>query len=119
MSPMMNLITIIRDSLKMSGIPVKARLPDEATPEPFIVIGTHFEDDSQSGKNGKVTTTQLQIDLFYAIDNRATLEDAIYEITNLIYNSTTKITRVTSNTITDNSVGRDVFHVIFLVSAYL
>ena len=119
MSPMMNLITIIRDSLKTSGIPVKARLPDESTPEPFIVIGTHFEDDSQSGKTGKVTTTELQIDLFYAIDNRAELEDAIYEIKILIYNSTQQITRVTSNAITDDDIGRDVFHVIFLVSAYL
>ncbi|WP_238698469.1 hypothetical protein [Weissella paramesenteroides] len=109
----------IRDSLQTTGIPVKARLPDESVPEPFIVIGTHFEDDSQSGKIGKVTTTELQIDLFYAIDNRAELEDAIYEIKRLIYNSTQQIIRVTSNTITDNSVGRDVFHVIFLVSAYL
>ncbi|KAA8442645.1 hypothetical protein FKV75_00335 [Weissella paramesenteroides] len=119
MSPMMNLIMKIRDSLQTTGIPVKARLPDESVPEPFIVIGTHFEDDSQSGKIGKVTTTELQIDLFYAIDNRAELEDAIYEIKRLIYNSTQQIIRVTSNTITDNSVGRDVFHVIFLVSAYL
>lgn len=115
----MNLIMKIRDSLQTTGIPVKARLPDESVPEPFIVIGTHFEDDSQSGKIGKVTTTELQIDLFYAIDNRAELEDAIYEIKRLIYNSTQQIIRVTSNTITDNSVGRDVFHVIFLVSAYL
>lgn len=119
MSPMMNLIMKIRDSLQTTGIPVKARLPDESVPEPFIVIGTHFEDDSQSGKIGKVTTTELQIDLFYAIDNRAELEDAIYEIKRLIYNSTQQITRVTSNTITDDSVGKDVFHVIFLVSAYL
>ena len=119
MSPMMSLITTIRDNLKVTGIPIKSRLPDETVPEPFIVIGTHFEDDSQSGKTGKVTTTELQIDLFYAIDNRTALEDMVYEMTNLIYNSTRKITRVTSNTITDDSVGRDVFHVIFLVSAYL
>lgn len=119
MSPMMSLITTIRNNLKVTGIPIKSRLPDETVPEPFIVIGTHFEDDSQSGKIGKVTTTELQIDLFYAIDNRAELEDAIYEIKRLIYNSTQQITRVTSNTITDDSVGKDVFHVIFLVSAYL
>lgn len=119
MNPMMSLITTIRDNLKITGIPIKSRLPDETVPEPFIVIGTHFDDDSQSGKTGKVLTTELQIDMFYAIDNRAALESAIYDVRNLIYNSTRKITRVTADTITDDAVGRDVFHVIFLVSAYL
>ncbi|MFP7154125.1 hypothetical protein [Weissella paramesenteroides] len=119
MSPMMSLITTIRDSLKVTGIPIKSRLPDDTVPEPFIVIGTHFDDDSQSGKTGKVLTTELQIDMFYAIDNRAALESTIFDVRNLIYNSTRKITRVTANTITDDAVGRDVFHVIFLVSAYL
>lgn len=119
-SPMTLLLNRIRDNLKTSGIPIKSRLPDASVPEPFIVIGSHFDDDVPSGKNGyEVLTTDLQIDLFYSIDSRTALEDEIYNVKSLIKHATPQITRVTSNTITDDSVGRDVYHVIFIVSAII
>ncbi|MCT4379978.1 hypothetical protein EFE13_02780 [Leuconostoc pseudomesenteroides] len=114
------LLNIIRDSLKTGDIPVKSRLPDATVTEPFIVIGTHFDDDSPSGKNGyEVLTTDLQIDLFYSIDSRTALEETIYSVKAQIKHATPQITRVTSNTITDDSVGRDVYHVIFIVTAII
>ncbi|WP_290046065.1 hypothetical protein [Leuconostoc sp. UCMA20149] len=119
-SPMNMLLNSIRDSLKTGDIPVKSRLPDTTVPEPFIVIGTHFDDDAPSGKNGyEVLTTDLQIDLFYSIDSRTALEEAIYSVKAQIKHATPQITRVTSNTITDDSVGRDVYHVIFIVTAII
>lgn len=120
MSPNNLLINSIRDNLKKSNIPVKSRLPDASTPEPFIVIGSHLDDDSPSGKNGfEVISTDLQIDLFYSVDNRTEFEEALYSVKTLIKQATSKITRVTANTITDDSVGRDVYHVIFIVTAII
>ncbi|QLG77575.1 hypothetical protein [Leuconostoc gasicomitatum] len=120
MSPMSALINSIRDNLKKSDIPVKSRLPDAKVPEPFIVIGSHFDDDAPSGKNGfEVLTTDLQIDLFYSIDSRTALEETIFSVKSQIKQATSRITRVTSNTITDDSVGRDVYHVTFIVTAII
>lgn len=119
-SPTGNLLIDLYKALKSGSVPVYTVLPGAEVPEPLLVIGSHSEDDSPSGKAGyEVSTTQVQIDMYYPIDDRMALEDQIYQTKNIIKNSTDKITRVTARTIVDSSIGRDVFHVIFLVSAYI
>ncbi|MCM0599225.1 hypothetical protein [Periweissella fabalis] len=119
-SPTGNLLIDLYKALKSGNVPVYTVLPGAEVPEPLLVIGSHSEDDSPSGKAGyEVSTTEVQIDMYYPIDDRMALEDQIYQTKNIIKNSTDKITRVTARTIVDSSIGRDVFHVIFLVTAYI
>lgn len=119
-SPMTNLLIDIYNGVRKLGIPTFQKLPDDDEPEPFIVLGTHFDDDLPSGKVGKsVQITDLQIDMYYPIDSRVALEDEIYQVTQVIKQSTKRATRVTSNTSQDDSIGRDVYHVVFIVTAYM
>ncbi|MBU7455843.1 hypothetical protein KGX40_04885 [Leuconostoc fallax] len=119
-SPMTNLLIDIYNGVRKLGIPTFQKLPDADEPEPFIVLGTHFDDDLPSGKFGKsVQITDLQIDMYYPIDSRVALEDEIYQVTQVIKQSTKRATRVTSNTSQDDSIGRDVYHVVFIVTAYM
>ncbi|MBZ6004094.1 hypothetical protein KII95_08740 [Leuconostoc gelidum subsp. aenigmaticum] len=119
-SPMAQLLINIFSKLKSGTIPVYNLLPESDTPEPFLVLGSHMDDDQLTARNGRETvTTELQIDLFYSINDRLALENDIYLIKSTITQATDRITRVTSQILVDNSIGRDVYHVIFSVTAYI
>ena len=103
----------ISDGLGLTGIPIYFRLPGKDVMEPFYVIGTHLDDDSQSAKFGHaVVDTDLQIDLFYPSSSRTAVENVIYQ---------TKVAlarrkRISSDVRIDDTIGREVYHVIFRVS---
>lgn len=114
------LLIDIYTNLSTGGIPVYNKLPASEVPEPFIVLGPHIDDDQLTARNGLETlTTDLQVDLFYSTDDRLALEMDIYTVKRLIKQATDRITRVTSQTLVDNSIGRDVYHVIFTITAYI
>lgn len=119
-SPMAQLLIDIFSKLKSGTIPVYNLLPESDTPEPFLVLGSHMDDDQLTARNGRETvTTELQIDLFYSINDRLALENDTSSIKSAITQATDRITRVTSQILVDNSIGRDVYHVIFSVTAYI
>ena len=110
-SPMTNFLIDLEQRLATTNIPVKFKLPDSSVREPFYVIGAHSGDDSTSAKVGPaIVDTNLQIDLYYPIASRIDLEEAIFK-TKIALNK-----RVTHRLMIDNSIGREVYHVVFNVS---
>lgn len=106
----------ISSKLNLTGIPIFFKLPDKNEIEPFYVIGTHFDDDSSTAKFGKaIINTDLQIDLFYPSKSRTDIEDIIYK-TKMYLGRRNK---VTSELKIDNTIGREVYHVVFRVSDYI
>lgn len=79
-SPMAEYLRQLSTNLSKLEIPVFFDLPDESYPEPFFVIGNHFDNDTNSPKYGKaIVDTQLQVDLFYPVADRAEFEDAVVQ----------------------------------------
>lgn len=118
--PMTKLLIDLYSGLNVGSISVFNNLPSSDVPEPFIVLGAHMDDDQLSARNGPETvTTDIQIDLFYPTNDRLALEIDISKVKRLIKQTSDRITRVTSRMIIDNSIGRDVYHVIFTVTAYI
>ncbi len=75
------------------------------------MIGAHTGDDSPSAKFGPaIIDTSLQIDLFYPINSRTNLEEAIFK-TKVALNK-----RLTHQVLIDSSVGREVYHVVFRIN---
>lgn len=119
-APLPQLLIDIYANLSTGSIPVYNKLPASEVPEPFIVLGPHIDDDQLTARNGLETlTTDLQVDLFYSTDDRLALEMDISTVKRLIKQATDRVTRVTSQTLVDNSIGRDVYHVIFTITAYI
>ncbi|GMC00395.1 hypothetical protein [Enterococcus thailandicus] len=110
-SPMTEYLKSISQKLSTTGIPVEFKLPDESVKEPFYVIGAHTGDDSPSAKFGAaIVDTSLQIDLFYPTNSRTNLEEAIFQ-TKIALNK-----RISHQVLTDNSIGREVYHVVFRIN---
>ena len=110
-SPMTEYLKDVSQKLSTTGIPVEFKLPDPEVKEPFYVIGTHTGDDSPSAKFGPaIVDTSLQIDLFYPINSRTNLEEAIFK-TKVALNK-----RLTHQVLIDSSVGREVYHVVFRIN---
>lgn len=110
-SPMTEYLKKLSDKLSTTGISVEFKLPDESVKEPFYVIGAHTGDDSPSAKFGPaIVDTSLQIDLFYPINSRTNLEEAIFK-TKVALNK-----RLTHQVLIDSSVGREVYHVVFRIN---
>ena len=110
-SPMTEYLKNISIKLSATGIPVEFKLPDQSIKEPFYVIGAHTGDDSPSAKFGPaIVDTSLQIDLFYPINSRTNLEEAIFK-TKVALNK-----RLTHQVLIDSPVGREVYHVVFRIN---
>lgn len=113
-SPMTEYLKQVATKLATTGIPVKFKLPDESVMEPFYVIGPHTGNDSPSAKFGHaIVDTSLQIDLYYSTDSRTQLEEAIFQ-TKVALNK-----RIDHQVLIDNSIGREVYHVVFRISDYI
>ncbi|MGM0137607.1 hypothetical protein IGI65_000009 [Enterococcus sp. DIV0755b] len=107
-SPMTEYLKGLSKKLAATQIPVYFKLPDESIKEPFYVVGTHIGDDSPSAKFGPaIVDTVLQIDLFYPTNSRTNLEEAIFK-TKVALNK-----QITHQVIVDNSIGREVYHIVF------
>lgn len=110
-SPTTEYLNRIAKALAETNIPVKFKLPDQSVLEPFYVIGNHVGDDSGSAKFGPaIVDTDFQIDLFYSLDSRTELEEAIFK-TKVALNR-----KVTHDVRIDETIGRKVYHVIFRIS---
>ena len=110
-SPMTEYLKKLSDKLTTTGIPVEFKLPDESVKEPFYMVGTHTGDDSRSAKFGPaIVDTSLQIDLYYPMNSRTSLEEAIFK-TKVALNK-----RMTHQVMIDHSNGREVYHVTFRIS---
>lgn len=106
----------ISERLAQTGIPIYFKLPAENVMEPFYVIGTHLDDDSLSAKFGPaIVDIDLQIDLFYPTSSRANVEDVIYQTKSVLG----KRRGITSDVRIDDSIGREVYHVVFRLSDYI
>lgn len=106
----------VSDGLSQTGIPVYFKLPGKDVMEPFYVIGTHLDDDSPSAKFGSaVVNTDVQIDLFYPANSRTAAEDAIQQ-TKAALGVRKKIS---SDIRVDDTLGREVYHIIFRISDFI
>ncbi|PEH49305.1 hypothetical protein [Enterococcus faecium] len=106
----------ISDGLATTGNPIYFKLPNANVKEPFYVIGNHLDDDSKSAKFGPaINDTDLQLDLFYPINSRTMLEDAVHQTKAVLGNRNS----MTSDIRIDNSIGREVYHVVFKISDYI
>ena len=80
------------------------------------MINTHFDDDSPSAKFGPaIVDTDLQIDLFYPSASRTNAENMIYQTKAALG----RRGRITSDIRLDNTIGREVYHIIFKLSDYI
>ena len=105
----------ISEKLNKTGIPIYYKLPGPEIIEPFYVIGNHFDDDTKSAKFGAaIVNTDLQIDLFYPVNSRAKVEDVIYQT-----KSALRTKKISTNIRPDNTIGREVYHVVFKISDYI
>lgn len=106
----------ISDGLKTTGIPVYFKLPDKSVIEPFYVIGNHFDNDSPSAKTGRaIVDTELQVDLFYPTGSRVDVEEAIFKTKASI----SRRRNITSTILIDDSIGREVYHVVFKINDFI
>lgn len=106
----------ISEGLNQTGIPIYFKLPGKEVMEPFYVIGTHLDDDSRSAKFGSaVVDTDLQIDLFYPTNSRTELENVLYQTKTALGLRR----RISSDLRIDESIGREVYHVIFKISDFI
>lgn len=106
----------IKQGLSKTDIPIYFKLPDNSVEEPFFVIGNHLDDDSMSARNGlAINDTDLQIDLFYPVDSRTDLEEIVFKTKQALGNRR----GITSTIQIDNSIGREVYHVIFNVRDFI
>lgn len=120
-APLAKLISGLKNVVSSkTDIPVYLTLPDENVLEPFIVIGQHSDSDDATPKAGKeVQNISLQIDLFYPMNSRIKLENDMYHIKSAIYRSSDRIISVNNQVLVDNSVGRDIYHVVMNVGALI
>jgi len=106
----------LETSLKKLEMPIKFELPEETFPEPFIVIGSHSDDDSVSAKIGKaIVQTDIQIDVFYPKKSRAAVEDILYKVKSCLGRTQS----IESNILIDNSIGREVYHIVIHLKDYV
>lgn len=116
LSPNTNFLLGIKNGLNTTKIPVYFKLPSSDVLEPFYVIGNQLDDDSPSAKIGRaIVDTDLQIDLFYPIESRTNLEEAIFKTKKALG----KRRSITSDVRIDDSIGREVYHVVFKINDYI
>lgn len=117
-APMVVLLRKLKQILVTeTGIPVFFTWQDEKQMEPFIILGEYSDDDNYNPKHGKeVISSTLQAHLFYPGNSRVNLENDLYKIKSLINKASDRVTGITSEVIKDNSIGREVYHVVINVS---
>ena len=115
-SPMTEFLRDIQERLKLLSIPIYQKLPGSEVPEPFVVIGQHSDDDTPSAKSGPaIVNTNLQIDVFISDADRAIAEDMAYQVKSLLG----RRKNITSEILVDNTIGRQVYHIIINVTDYV
>ncbi|WP_208422099.1 hypothetical protein [Latilactobacillus fragifolii] len=110
-SPMTEYLHDIQEKLEPLEYPIYFRLPNDSVQEPFIVVGNHADDDYLSAKSDLVIETNLQIDIFLPDSSSTDLEDILYTAKTLLG----RRQNITSQVLVDNSIGRQVFHIVITI----
>lgn len=109
-SPTTELLNSLRKRLGPLGLPIHFKLPDASMAEPFLVVGGIISDTSKTAQTGLVIEdSTVQIDIYLPGNkNRAYAEDIKSQAIRLLGRNT----RTTSTILMDNSIGREVYHVV-------
>jgi len=113
-SPMTEFLKQITTGISALGVPVKFSLPGPEVPEPFVVIGPHFDNDDSTPKMGRaIVTTEMQMDLFYPIDaDVAEFEDRVTQIKGAVQ----PVKAISVSTSEDNTIGRTTRRALFQIT---
>lgn len=101
------------------NLPVYRVLPDPEQPEPFVVLSDHTDNDLALKTGLAASDTSLSVHVFYPANSRIKFEDALYKLRGVIARSNRVINVSTSQTVFDNSIGRDVYHAVISVRAII
>lgn len=109
-SPTTKLLKDLRKRLGPLGLPIHFKLPDASVAEPFLVIGGITSDTSKTAQTGLIIEdSTVQIDIYLPGNkNRAYAEDVKSQAIRLLGRNT----RTTSTILMDNSIGREVYHIV-------
>ncbi len=108
-SPTTAFLADLRKRLEPLKMAIYFKLPDPSVLEPFIVIGSTMANTHLTAQSGQVIedTTQ-QIDIFMPGDERLEAEEVRMKAIRYLGRSS----RITSEMLVDDSVGREVFHIV-------
>lgn len=109
-SPTTKLLKDLRKRLEPLGLPIHFKLPDTSVAEPFLVVGGIISDTSKTAQTGLIIEdSTVQIDIYLPGNkNRAYAEDVKSQAVRLLGRNT----RTTSTILMDNSIGREVYHIV-------
>ncbi|NFA02240.1 hypothetical protein [Weissella cibaria] len=101
------------------NVPVFRVLPDPEQLEPFVVLSDHTDNDLALRTGLAASDTTLSVHVFYPANSRIKFENALYKLRGVIAQSNRVINVSTSQTVFDNSIGRDVYHAVISVRAII
>ena len=109
-SPTSNLLRGLKKRLGVLNIPIHFKLPDASVVEPFLVVGGITSYTSKTAQTGLIIEdSTIQIDIFLpGSKSRVYAENIKSQATRLLGRNT----RTTSTILMDNSIGREVYHIV-------
>lgn len=109
-------LTALKVRLQALGLPIFYELPEPSVMEPFLVIGVSTA-VMVPAKTGKAIRDDMQqIDIYLpASYGRARAEQVLETAIQLVARSVT----VSTQMLRDDSVGRDVYHLILRITNYI
>lgn len=109
-SPTSKLLRDLKNRLGVLNIPIHFKLPDTSVVEPFLVVGGITSDTSKTAQTGLIIEdSTIQIDIFLpGSKSRVYAENIKSQAIRLLGRNT----RTTSTILMDNSVGREVYHIV-------
>lgn len=109
-SPTSNLLRDLKKRLGVLNIPIHFKLPDTSVVEPFLVVGGITSDTSKTAQTGLIIEdSTIQIDIFLpGSKSRVYAENIKSQAIRLLGRNT----RTTSTILMDNSIGREVYHIV-------
>lgn len=109
-SPTSNLLRDLKKRLGELNIPIHFKLPDTSVVEPFLVVGGITSDTSKTAQTGLIIEdSTIQVDIFLpGSKSRVYAENIKSQAIRLLGRNT----RTTSTILMDNSVGREVYHIV-------
>ena len=109
-SPTSNLLRGLKKRFGVLNIPIHFKLPDASVAEPFLVVGGITSDTSKTAQTGLIIEdSTIQIDIFLpGSKSRVYAENIKSQAIRLLGRNS----RTTSTILMDNSIGREVYHIV-------
>lgn len=112
-SPSTLFLKSVKDRLESLDIPIYFSLPNSNVLEPFIVIGTNSSDTSKTAQTGAIIEDfGLNIDAFLSADSRMDAE----EVKSKMIRALGRNRRTNAQILMDNSIGREVYHIVINIT---